>query len=275
VTFAPRHATSGGLPQSAAFVIDVPNQDKDAEQTLLLSGRCFDRAAYAQPLLPSEEIGEHSPFAVDSSLVLGDPASVADGQGDEMLTLVFPSSAPAAQMGGAGVAAPATSLAASARGATAGSSSTAAAAAADAGLVKELVLCCIDRREHGLPAGASQPPTNFAVTVPPTIVSRSAGARPRPHFFSVEAATGSVAPGTRTVLRFRFTPPKEEAGSAGAREASPPRPSGLPGPLSVGEWQTLDVTVRLSEGYVCEGAPATKTVVVRLRGYVPPMSKRR
>ena len=105
------------------------------------------------------------------------------------------------------------------------------------------------------------------------IAPRTAGARARPHFFSVETAAGSVAPGTRTVLRFRFTPPKEEAG--GAAKSSPPRLGALPGPLSVGEWQTLDVTVKLSDGYVTAGAPAAKTVVVRLRGYVPPSTKRR
>ena len=68
-------------------------------------------------------------------------------------------------------------------------------------------------------------------------------------------------------------PPKEEAG--GAAQSSPPRLGALPGPLSVGEWQTLDVTVKLSDGYVTAGAPAAKTVVVRLRGYVPPSTKRR
>ena len=75
------------------------------------------------------------------------------------------------------------------------------------------------------------------------------------------------------MLRFRFAPPKEDAG-AGAVQSSPPRLGSLPGPLSVGEWQQLDVTVKLSDGFVCPGAPATKTVVVRLRGYVPPTSKR-
>ena len=248
VCFAPRHAPAGGLAQSAAFVIDVPNQDKDAVQTLYLQGRCFDRAAYALPALVSEEISEATPSAVDSALVVGDPTAVADAEGQELITLVFPSRSPSAAIGGGDAA------------------SAASAATEGSAAVKELVVTCINRSEHrsATAQGSVQPPSTFAVRMPPALVRRGGSGRERPHFFSVEPREGAVAAGERATLRFKFEPPTEAS-----HEGGPPRAGALPGPLSVGEWQSLDCEVTLGGGYVVPGAPATKSLIVRLRGYVP------
>lgn len=267
VTYAPRHAPAAGRQQSVSFIIDVPNQDRDAAQYLRLSGRCFDRAAYMLPAVAAEEIGEGSPGSVDSAIV----SAGEDVGSQEMYTLVFPPAPPPTNT--AVAAQPAASTAASLppRPGSGKSTSGAAAAAAtvpvqEKGVVKEMVISCINRADHSGVGSTNQVPTAFEVRIPATMHSGKPGShsQPRPHCFSVDAQSGHIAPGQKQTLRFRFAPPEHPAsasqGPAGASNA------GAAGALSVGEWQEVDAVVVLRGGYVCEGAPADKEVTVRLKG---------
>ncbi len=146
-----------------------------------------------------------------------------------------------------------------------------------------MVIACVNRAEQGAlaPGAPPQQPVSFSVHLPQTLsASRLGGsisggggggggapaapAAGRPHFFSVDAAQGTVAPGAKHVVAFRFAPP--EAPAAGAAAAL--------GALSVGEWHEVDATVTLKGGYVVPGAPDERSVTVRLRGYVPGAGKK-
>jgi hypothetical protein len=247
VTFTPRHALAAGLIQNAAFEIDIPNQDKDAVQTIYLSGRCFDRACYVLPAIVSEEIQKDSPSAVDSAVCVGHNDEVSDAEGQEIIKLIFPSNA----------------LGENKSHGQSQSSHT------EGPLIKDLIISCINRADHqGMAAGSHQPASSFNVTMPAFITRRGHGSKERPHFFSVSPKEGTVAPGSSQTVSFKFDPP---LGDSKHHEVD----DRLPGPLSVGEWQELDCKVTISGGYVVDGSLPTKTLIVRLRGYVPPSSSTR
>ena len=250
VTFTPRHALAAGLVQNAAFEIDIPNQDKDAVQTIYLSGRCFDRAGYVLPAVANEEIQKNSPSAVDSAVCVGRNDEVSDAEGQEIIKLIFPSSALSSlQVDNKSHGRPQNQP-----------------SHTDGPSIKDLIVSCINRADHqGMAVGSQQPASSFTVSMPPFITRRGNGSKERPHFFSVSPKEGSVAPGSTQVVSFKFDPP---AGDPKHQEVDPR----IPGPLSVGEWQELDCTVTITGGYVVDGSLPTKTLLVRLRGYVPPRS---
>jgi hypothetical protein len=256
VTFTPRHALSAGIVQNAAFEIDIPNQDKDAVQTIYLSGRCFDRAGYVLPAIASEEIQKDSPSAVDSAVCVGRNDEVSDAEGQEIIKLIFPSSALST-----------TNKTNIDRPHTAHLSQTHSSNGPE---IKDLIVSCINRSEHqGMAAGTHQPASTFTVSMPPYIMRRGLGSKERPHFFSVSPKEGSVAPGSTQTVSFKFDPP---AGDHHHHHHHQDGNDRIPGPLSVGEWQELDCLLTITGGYVVDGALPTKTILVRLRGYVSPSS---
>jgi hypothetical protein len=199
------------------------------------------------PAIASEEIQKDSPSAVDSAVCVCRNDEVSDEEGQEIIKLIFPSNA----------------LGENKSHGQSQSSHT------EGPSIKDLIISCIKRADHqGMAAGSHQPASSFNVTMPAFITRRGHGSKERPHFFSVSPKEGTVAPGSSQTVSFKFDPP---LGDSKHHEVD----DRLPGPLSVGEWQELDCKVTISGGYVVDGSLPTKTLIVRLRGYVPPSSSTR
>lgn len=287
VMYVPRHAPSAGLPQNASFIIDVPNQEKNAAQVLLLSGRAFDRAAFVLPVLPSEELTSTSPGAVDSSIVSSKLAGDAESQ--EVYTLIFPqntrtNTAAAASTVNTPAVQPSSVKPGTSKGATApsttakpggGTANNTAVASTEEivnpGVIKEMIVSCINRAEQN-PTGNSaqqQLPTSFIVNLPSTLnqgpgLAESSG---RTHFFSVDVTQGNITPGNKQIIKFKFLPP--EIGT----ESSTPTNNKKNTAMSVGEWHEVDAKIILKGGYVVPGANDERSITVRLRAYVPSSKK--
>jgi len=260
--YSPRHAPPGGLPHTSVFRVDTPNGDEMDVKRVPVVGRAWDRSIYVLPSLLSEEVGRGSAGAVDSILAGGESSEGADG--GELYTLVFPKG------GAPPPPAAAASPIKSAPGKGGGPGGGVVGSAGPPSAVKELLVFCIDPAGYveapaapaptpaalGKPVpGAPSPPpaATFDVSFPPLMEKGNGPARP--HAFSVEATSGTVPPGGKVPIRFRFNPPAPA--TAGGKHA----------PLVVGEWQEVDVTVVLRGGVLAPGARQTHNITVRLRGY--------
>lgn len=98
------------------------------------------------------------------------------------------------------------------------------------------------------------------------------------HYFAVDAPSGTVAPGSKQVLTFKFTPPISPGSTrapASGLQAQPsvgiaPRDIVLPGTWSVVEARiTLSSPAPASMFVPPPSSSITKTVTLRLRGFVP------
>lgn len=136
-------------------------------------------------------------------------------------------------------------------------------------------------------AGSLAVPCSFQVALPPAITATSASPQ---HYFSVEPASGSVAPGARATVSFRFTPPagalsapitQAGASSHGQHQAvqvAAPRDVVIPG-----AWSTVDARITLTSNvpsafiYALSNASGqagtlSRSYIVRLKAFVPAVS---
>lgn len=234
VSFSPDHPSRAEFQSTFRFI--VPNQS--VENVLTVRGRSWARQAYVLPAskldaAPGEDAGSLESLT-QVPLDLLDATVLAPGDASEEPYVVTLEYAKGALLGGA--------------------DPTAA--------TKQVIVGCAARA-----AGKESTPVAYEVTFPAGTTA-----------FVVDAPKGSAPAGGSQKLTFKAVVPgsappaaagKGAGAGAAAAAAAPPPPAAPSAAVTVGQWVSCVAKCVVTGGARCGGVPASQTIAVKLRAYLP------